>query len=118
MKVYTSYFANLKKVPKDAVAISICAKAPDWYKGEQYKRLAPSYSLLTAWKATHDERMYVSIYDSFLKGLSQQEILKDLSLISRGKDVVLVCFEKSGSFCHRNLVLNWLKEAGVEGSEL
>ena len=43
MKVYTSYFAKLKKLPDTIVPISICGKAPDWYTGLQYKKLAPKY---------------------------------------------------------------------------
>ena len=28
--IYTTYFANLKKLPKKVHPISICGKAPDW----------------------------------------------------------------------------------------
>ena len=41
-KIYTSYFANLKNLPDNVCPISICGKAPDWYKGLQYKKLAPT----------------------------------------------------------------------------
>jgi len=44
--IYTSYFAKLKSLPEDIIPISICAKSPNWYKGLQYKRLAPTYDLL------------------------------------------------------------------------
>ena len=34
--IYTSYFAMLKRIPADTIVpISICGKAPDWYKGLQ-----------------------------------------------------------------------------------
>lgn len=33
--IYTTYFANLKKLPKDILPISIAGKAPDWYNGAQ-----------------------------------------------------------------------------------
>lgn len=42
---YTSYFANLKKLPDNVVPISICGKAPDWYSGLQYKKLAPKMGM-------------------------------------------------------------------------
>lgn len=41
--IYTSYFAKLKSLPDNIVPISICGKTPDWYKGLQYKKLAPKY---------------------------------------------------------------------------
>lgn len=45
--IYTSYFAKLKELEKhNIIPISICGKAPDWYKGLQYKKLAPKYGFL------------------------------------------------------------------------
>lgn len=42
--IYTSYFAKLKELEKhNIIPISICCKAPDWYKWLQYKKLAPKY---------------------------------------------------------------------------
>lgn len=41
--IFTTYFAKLKSLPSNTVPISICGKAPDWYKGLQYKKLAPKY---------------------------------------------------------------------------
>ena len=46
MNIYTSYFAKLKFFPKDLIPISICAKAPSWYDGLQYKKVAPTYDIL------------------------------------------------------------------------
>ena len=39
--IYTSYFTKLEQLPKSIISISICGKAPDWYKGLQYKKLVP-----------------------------------------------------------------------------
>lgn len=57
--LYTSYFANLKNLPKDVVPISICGKAPAWYDGLQYRRLAPKYEFFKVWKETHDNDYYI-----------------------------------------------------------
>ena len=48
--IYTSYFAKLKSLPENIIPISICGKAPDWYKGLQYKKLAPKYDFFMEWK--------------------------------------------------------------------
>ena len=47
--IYTSYFAKLNKLPNNIIPISICGKAPDWYKGLQYKKLAPKYDFFIKW---------------------------------------------------------------------
>ena len=47
--IFTSYFAKLSKLPSDVVLISICGKAPDWYTGLQYKKLAPKYQFFMEW---------------------------------------------------------------------
>lgn len=44
LMIYTSYFAKIKELEENnIIPISICGKAPDWYKGLQYKKLAPKY---------------------------------------------------------------------------
>ena len=42
--IYTSYFGNLKNLPKNITPISICAKAPVWYTGLQYKKTCAEIS--------------------------------------------------------------------------
>lgn len=41
--IYTTYFAKLKSLPNNIIPISICGKAPNWYTGLQYKKLAPKF---------------------------------------------------------------------------
>lgn len=53
--IYTSYFANLRNIPSDIVHISICGKAPDWYSGLQYKKLAPKWKFFKVYKETGNE---------------------------------------------------------------
>ena len=55
----------------------------------------------------HYERAY-----SFkvLRKLDANEIYKDLYELSNGKDVVLLCYEKRGDFCHRHLLAKFLEE--------
>lgn len=44
--IYTSYFGVLKKLPANVIPVSICVKAPAWYSGIQYKKLAPNMDFL------------------------------------------------------------------------
>lgn len=47
-----------------------------------------------------------------LRYLSQEKVVADLEKLSGGKDIALICYEKSGSFCHRHVVARWLGKAG------
>lgn len=48
--IYTSYFAKLKELEAyGVIPVSICGKVPDWYKGLQYKKLAPKYEFFMEW---------------------------------------------------------------------
>lgn len=118
MKIYTSYFANLKKLPKDIVPISICGRAPDWYTGIQYKVLAPKFGFFQQWKLGHDTQYYKDhFYSEVLDKLNVGEVIKSLFNMSEGKDVALTCYEKPTDFCHRHLVAEWLNDNGYDCEE-
>ena len=61
--IYTTYFAKLKSLPDNIIPISICGKAPDWYKGLQYKKLAPKYDFFMKCKETHDNDYYIKCFN-------------------------------------------------------
>jgi uncharacterized protein (DUF488 family) len=118
--IYTSYFAKLRKLPPDIIPISICGKAPEWYKGLQYKKLAPKYGFFMEWKKNHDNNYYIEHFQKeVLDTLDANKVVDELdSLIIKnkidreGKDIALICYEKPSDFCHRHLVANWLKKNG------
>ena len=111
MKIYTSYFAKLKKIPEDIVRISICGKAPDWYDGIQYKKVAPKYGFFQEWKKNHDNDFYIEHFNAeVLDNLVAKNVYEDLNKLSDCKDCVLICYEKSEDFCHRHLVADWLNQ--------
>ena len=118
MKIYTSYFAKLRSLPKNIVPISICGKAPDWYTGFQYKKLAPKYGFFMEWKKTHDNNYYIEHFDSeVLNLLDAKTIYKELYKMSGGQDIALICYEKPSDFCHRHLVAKWLTNNGISCDE-
>jgi hypothetical protein len=107
MKIYTSYFANLKNLDSDLFPIAIVRKFPQYAQIiPNYQKLAPTSKMLTI---SQDEYEYC--FDKILKSLDAETVIKELAEISSGKDVVLVCYEKNGSFCHRHLVADWLSNA-------
>ena len=118
MKIYTSYFAKLRSLPENIIPISICGKAPEWYTGLQYKKLAPKYGFFMEWKKNHDNNYYIEHFDSeVLNLLDAKTIYEELSKMSGEKDVVLICYEKPSDFCHRHLVAKWLAKNGIPCEE-
>lgn len=120
---YTSYFANIKNLPPDIVPIAICGKSPEGYKGLEYKKLAPSWDIYRNWKysnhthvdkAIYTDRFYKEILDKLDPLVVEQELL---SIVVRGMSFCLICYEKPGDFCHRHLVADWMRKAGIDIQE-
>lgn len=118
--IYTSYFANLRKLPFDLTPISISIYPPKGWKGLEYKVLAPSASILAEWKRDGDCKKYIDRYhEDILSKLDPQKIVSDLyQLAGEDKRIVLVCYEKSTDFCHRHLVAEWLEKHGFSVAEI
>jgi hypothetical protein len=109
--IYTSYFAKLKYLPDNIVPISICGKAPDWYKGLQYKKLAPKYGFFMEWKQNHDNEYYIKHFkEEVLDKLDFYSVIPELCFMLAaediGKDIALICYEKPSDFCHRHLLIS------------
>ena len=122
--IYTSYFAKLKSLPENIIPISICGKAPDWYKGLQYKKLAPKYGFFMEWKKNHDNNYYIKCFnEQVLDKLNALTVMRDLiDLVNStedhiGKEIALICYEKPSDFCHRHLVAEWLNSNGIQCEE-
>lgn len=130
--IYTSYFAKLRSLPDNVIPISICGKAPDWYKGLQYKKLAPKYDFFMKWKENHDNDYYVKCFnEQVLDKLNAERVVKELdnlllnqtTTIGYNGDlkevprIALICYEKPSDFCHRHLVADWLNKNGFECKE-
>lgn len=112
----TSYFARLKEIENP---ISICGKAPDWYQGPQFKKLAPKlwfFQLYRQGKITEEE--YTEAYNIEVLGeLNPHSVYKAL-FSAYNEEPTLLCYEKPGDFCHRHIVAKWLREAGYNVEEL
>ena len=109
----TSYYAKNANHPN---AVSIAGRAPDWYKGKEYKKLAPKYWFFQKYKEDGDDEFYFEAYhDEVLLELDPQEVYDELG----GDDAVMLCWESSEKFCHRHIVANWLEDAlGIKIGEL
>ena len=123
--IYTSYFSNLKYLPDNIIPISICGKAPDWYEGLQYKKLAPKFDFFMKWRKNHNNEYYIKCFnEQVLDKLDILTVLRDLIDLATknegnmiGKEICLICYESPSSFCHRHLVADWLNKNGVNCEE-
>ena len=98
----------------DITPISICGKAPDWYDGIQYKKLAPKWEFFSEWKKSKDNQFYVRCFDEqVLSVLNAKAVYDELTALALSTDIALVCYERPEQFCHRHLVANWFRENGL-----
>ena len=116
--IYTGYFEKIETYKgKGLTPVSIAGFAPDWYDGIEYKKLAPKRDW---WQKWHDEKLSNAWYNeqyykTVLTKLKAEDVARDLQKF--GKNVILLCYEKSGEFCHRNIVANWLNEHQIKTKE-
>lgn len=121
MKIYTSYFGNMRNIPDDIIKVSIALYKPKGMNIPHYLKLAPNARILYEYKnGIIDEKEYEKRYsEEVLDGIDLTELVEDLKDISGGKDVVLLCYEKN-EFCHRYVFrkwFNWLSPYGMKIEE-
>jgi len=110
--IYTSYFAKMKKYP-DMEFISVARFTPKGINISEIKELMPSEQLIYLWKGRKiDEKRYTEIYMEQLIGIDRLK----LGNMLQGK--CIVCYERSGTFCHRHIIADWLRSVGFEVEEL
>lgn len=132
--IYTSYFGGLRKyadelLARQIVPISIAQMKPSWYRGLEYRALAPSKEMLHDYKTNlvyrldtpfkKKERYILQYYRDILQNLTPEKVAADLLHLAKPRtDVVLLCYEKPNRFCHRQIVADWLKTAGFSIEEI
>lgn len=115
--IYTSYFGNMKRLGSDCVPIAISATIPDGINCLHLKKLAPTYDTLMKYRKDGDWDDYCRRYKeetlSKFKPNSIVDDIKSLAGSTTGKDIVLLCYEKDYTRCHRSLVADFLTQGGI-----
>lgn len=106
MKIYTSYFGNLKKLGEAHIMpISIARWKPRFYKGVSMYSVAPTCYMLSD---ECDDNEYLKLYDEILHKRGAKSIIDEIEQLAKGRDVALLCYEKPDDFCHRHLLADFL----------
>ena len=128
--IYTSYFDNVKNIlakEPNAKLISIAGRTPESIDCEKFKPLMPHYSW---WKEWHDKfegqleseeskNWYIKqYYTTILSGLVPLDVARRLKDLAEWKrPIFILCYETPKRFCHRHLVAEWFRKAGIDCEE-
>ena len=117
MKIFTSYFGNSRKLKEAGVnMICVAIGKPRFIAGiPQMLNVCPTRYMVSG-PCSHDE--YLKLYDRILASQDANQVVKQIEMLSGGKDVALFCYEKPGDFCHRHILAKWITEnTGIEITE-
>jgi uncharacterized protein (DUF488 family) len=107
--IYTSCY---KKNQNNPLAVSIAGRPIEGYQGKEYRALAPKLWFFKKYKEDGDQEFYVEhFYKEVLDVLDPIKVAEELD------GMVLLCYEETG-FCHRHVVAQWLRHAGIEVEEI
>jgi len=124
VKVYTSYYSATDKLPAELKQVGVSGWVPESFNGVRLKELAPKREWWMEWHSKFKDNINskesiewytVKYKETVLDVVDFNEIKGRLEQL--GGDVVLLCFERPGSFCHRHLIAKWLSENGLPCSE-
>ena len=117
MKIFTSYFGNSRKLKEAGVnMICVAIGKPRFIAGiPQMLNVCPTRYMVSG-PCSHDE--YLKLYDRILASQDANQVVKQIEMLSGGKDVALCCYEKPGDFCHRHILAKWITDnTGIEVKE-
>lgn len=111
VNVFTSNFSKAKALDSSKyLVVSISRYNPKGFNGVSLKELAPSSKLLSDYKKGLSWADYVERYKSecctaeYIKGA-----LSSLLSVTKGRDIVLCCYESAVKNCHRFIVADCIK---------
>ena len=114
----TGYFAKLKEYEEAGYTpVSISRFKPPFFKGLEYKKVAPSADLLHAYKYGKYKNDFAGYITKYMDGIAQMkatEVVKELEELTKVKEdrIILLCYEKPDNYCHRHYLASWLRTFG------
>jgi uncharacterized protein YeaO (DUF488 family) len=117
--IYTSYYANHRKWAEHLLTeYQISNTKPKWWSFDIAKidELIPPWALVDGYKkGTVTEKQFETAYTEQLNasGINSQYLSKLLVT----EDILLLCWEKPGQFCHRHILREWLNSNNCKCEE-
>ena len=117
--IRTSYYSKAANI-SGFVKIGISRTSP--YLVPTIEELYPTWDIINEYKNSGDEERFIRRYKSEI--LSNTSIDAVMSKIRRicaqqhSYNVLLLCYEGKGKFCHRQVVAEWLRSAGYSVEEI
>ena len=117
--IYTSYFSKTKKILEMGLRpVAITAGKPKFFNGEHFGEVGPQRPLLNDYKnGIINEEQYTEIYNKFLE-YNKEEIISIVKERYISGNVVFLCYEGPGKFCHRHLLSEFLNKNNIKCEEL
>ena len=110
--IYTSYFAKYRGPNGVSIARTQPMKGGVPYFPELTEFRPPAWMLEGFKEGSITEKEFAHYYRNIvLRGRNASAWGKKL------QNKVLLCWEKPGDFCHRNLIAEWLRKAGFDVKE-
>lgn len=120
--IYTSYYSNreIKQHRERYCLIAISRYRPTWTAVDgAIMELAPTLRNLDSYKRTGNESDYTLRYwEENLKDIEPNELTDLITDLAGDRTPVLLCYERTGLFCHRHLVSKWLRYHHIDCEEL
>lgn len=113
--IQTSFFGNHRNFPEGKKLVSISRFTPSGAKVDfNALELAPHPELLKEYKkGDMSQSEYTKRYiEETLNPLDPKGIA------TKYKDCIFLCYEKTGDFCHRHIVSDWLRSANIHVEEV
>lgn len=116
--IYTSYLANVKKLPTNMKKILVIrwkprnTMNPEKYNLEWWPQLAPSELLLSKYKDNSiDWHQYREMFiEESYTNVMFIDALEQIIELNKTQDICLICYEKNDLECHRSLIREILKQ--------
>ena len=134
VEIYTSYFANYKKIPPDYQCVSVANTKPKSLFIPRWDVVLPSWQLVKAYKQKElSMTEFMTMYGIQLNRHSTFTYYTDLVKYATGasnesdsfefpphvdtskiRPVVLMCWEKEAEYCHRVMLAYYLVKNGIK----